>query len=483
MPIPFDNRYARLPERFYSRVSPAQVPEPKLIRVNCGLAAELGIDADWLESEEGVAVLSGNVVAEGSEPIAQAYAGHQFGNFVPQLGDGRAILLGEVVDVKGRRRDVQLKGSGRTVFSRGGDGKAALGPVLREYLVSEAMTALGVPSTRALAAVTTGEMVWRETLLPGGVLTRVAASHLRVGTFQYFAAREDEEALRLLADEAIQRHYPEVGDVENRALALLESVISAQGSLVAKWMGLGFIHGVMNTDNVAISGETIDFGPCAFMDTFHPQCVFSAIDRNARYAWGNQPAICQWNLTRFAETLLPLLSESEDEAVRLAEAVLKGFVETFRANYLAVFRAKLGWLEGIAEDGGMGFIKETLDVLADQHVDFTLFFRHLTRVAGGEDAAALVALFDSKERGGEWLTQWRTLGPPNVEAMRLANPILIPRNHQVEAAIQNGLKGDFGLFHRLVEAWSEPYAERPEFGDLEAAPLPHERVTQTFCGT
>ena len=483
MPIPFDNSYARLPERFFSRVHPAQVPDPKLIRVNRALAEELGMDAAWLESAEGVAVLAGNVVAEGAEPIAQAYAGHQFGNFVPQLGDGRAILLGEVVDAKGRRRDVQLKGSGRTAFSRGGDGKAALGPVLREYLVSEAMTALGVPSTRALAAVTTGEMVRRETPLPGGVLTRVAASHIRVGTFQYFAAREDEEALRLLVDEAIQRHYPEVGEAENRALALLQSVIQAQASLIAKWMGLGFIHGVMNTDNVAISGETIDYGPCAFMDMFHPQCVFSAIDRNARYAWGNQPAICQWNLTRLAETLLPLLAGSEDEAVSLAESALEGFVDAFRSNYLAVFRAKLGLPEDVDEDGGMGFIKETLDTLAEEHADFTLFFRHLTRVAGGEEAAALGALFDSKERCGEWLTQWRALGQPNVEAMRLANPIRIPRNHRVEESIQGGLKGDFTLFHRLIEGWSEPYAERPEYCDLEAAPLPHERVTQTFCGT
>lgn len=483
MPIPFDNSYARLPERFFSRVHPAQVPDPKLIRVNRALAEELGMDAAWLESAEGVAMLAGNVVAEGSEPIAQAYAGHQFANFVPQLGDGRAILLGEVVDAKGRRRDVQLKGSGRTAFSRGGDGKAALGPVLREYLVSEAMTALGVPSTRALAAVTTGEMVQRETPLPGGVLTRVAASHIRVGTFQYFAAREDEEALRLLVGECLRRHYPEVAEAENPALALLESVIQAQASLISKWMGLGFIHGVMNTDNVAISGETIDYGPCAFMDAFHPQCVFSAIDRNARYAWGNQPAICQWNLTRLAETLLPLLAESEDEAVSLAESALEGFVDAFRSNYLAVFRAKLGLPEDVDEDGGMGFIKETLDTLAEQHVDFTLFFRHLTRVAGGGDVATLVALFDSKERGGEWLAQWRSLGRLDVKAMRSANPILIPRNHRVEEAIQGGLKGDFSVFHRLVEAWAEPFAERVEFSDLEASPLPHERVERTFCGT
>jgi uncharacterized protein YdiU (UPF0061 family) len=386
MKFSFDNSYARLPDRFFSRREPATVPAPALIRVNEELAALLGVDVEFLRSSEGVAILSGNVLSEGSEPLAQAYAGHQFGGFVPQLGDGRAILLGEVVGTDGKRRDVQLKGAGLTVFSRSADGKAALGPVLREYIVSEAMTALGVPSTRALAAVTTGEDVYRERKFPGAILTRVAASHIRVGTFQYFAAREDVEALQLLVDMAIERHYPEA----ESALDLLEAVIAAQCDLVAKWMQLGFIHGVMNTDNVAVSGETIDFGPCAFMDEFHPQCVFSAIDRNARYAWGNQASICHWNLTRFAETLIPLLAESSDEAIAIAEGALAKFGERFQRCYVVGFRAKLG----LPDDCDEAFIKSTLAVMAEQEVDFTLFFRELTRVAGGGSSDALVALFN-----------------------------------------------------------------------------------------
>ena len=486
MRIPFDNTYVRLPGRFYSRVDPARVPGAELIRVNRALAGELGIDADWLESAEGVAVLAGNVVPEGAEPLAQAYAGHQFGGFVPQLGDGRAILLGEVVDAKGRRRDIQLKGSGRTEWSRGGDGKAALGPVLREYLVSEAMTALGVPSTRALAAVLTGERVRREEPLAGGVFTRVAASHLRVGTFQYFAAQGDEEALRLLVGEAVRRHYPEGGQAENVPLALLEAVMAGQARLIAQWMGLGFIHGVMNTDNVAISGETIDYGPCAFMDEFHPQCVFSAIDRGARYAWGNQPNIGQWNMTRFAEALLPLLAEETEEteaAVALAEGALEQFAGMFQAAYLEIFRAKLGLGAAMGDEEALAFVKETLAELAEQHVDFTLFFRHLTRVAAGEDAGELAGLFDAGEVCEKWLAKWREVAKPEVVVMRRANPVLIPRNHRVEEAIQAGYAGDFGPFHRLVEAWAEPYAEREEYADLEQAPREEEKVRQTFCGT
>ena len=483
MIIPFDNTYARLPERFYSRVAPAQVPGAELVRVNRGLAEELGIDPEWLESAEGVAVLAGNVVPEGAEPIAQAYAGHQFGGFSPQLGDGRAILLGEVVDQEGLRRDIQLKGSGRTEFSRGGDGKAALGPVLREYLVSEAMTALGVPSTRALAAVLTGETVQRDEPLAGGVFTRVAASHIRVGTFQYFAAQQDVEALRLLVDVAVRRHYPEAAEAENIPLALLKAVMEAQAGLVAQWMGLGFIHGVMNTDNVAISGETIDYGPCAFMDEYHPQCVFSAIDRGARYAWGNQPNICQWNLTRFAETLLPLIADETDEAIALAESALEAFFGLFQGRYVEVFRAKFGLRGELGNDEAFTFAKETLTVLAEQHVDFTLFFRQLTRVAAGEDAAGLAGLFDVAVVCEQWLGQWREVAGPEVEVMRGANPVLIPRNHRVEEAIQRAYEGDFALFHRLVDAWAQPFAEREEYADLEKAPLEEEKVRQTFCGT
>lgn len=483
MHIPFDNTYARLPERFYERIDPARVPSPELILANRQLANELGMDADWLESAEGTAVLAGNAVPEGAEPVAQAYAGHQFGNFVPQLGDGRAILLGEVVGKDGQRRDIQLKGSGRTAFSRNGDGKAALGPVLREYLVSEAMAALGVPTTRALGAVLTGEKVRRERRLAGGVFTRVAASHLRIGTFQYFAAREDTDALRLLVDFAVARHFPTASEAENVPLALLEQVIAVQARLIAQWMSLGFIHGVMNTDNMTISGETLDYGPCAFMDDFQPQCVFSSIDRRGRYAWGNQPNIGLWNLMRLAETLVPLLAESSDAAVPLAEAALDTFPAQFQAAYVGIFRKKFGLGAGIGDEAAFSFAKKSLSILADQHVDFTLFFRHLTRVASGEDSGDLLDLFTVREVAKKWLAQWRDLGSPKVADMRSTNPVLIPRNHRVEQAIHAAYAGDFRVFHRLMEAWAEPFAEREDFADLEQAPSEDEKVRETFCGT
>ncbi len=485
MPIPFDNTYSRLPERFFSQQHPASVPNPQLIRLNEGLAKQLSIDPAWLASPEGVAMLSGNELPTGAEPIAQAYAGHQFANFVPQLGDGRAILLGEVIDHNGVRRDIQLKGSGRTAFSRGGDGKAALGPVLREYIVSEAMAALGVPTTRALAAMSTGETVQRETPLAGGIFTRVASSHLRVGTFQYFAARDDLDGLRTLADYAIDRHYPIAGKAKNPYLEFLRSVITAQAELIPRWLQLGFIHGVMNTDNVSISGETIDYGPCAFMDNFHPQCVFSSIDRKARYAWGNQPSICQWNLTRLAETLLPLIAANRENAIKLAETALAEFPEQFESRYLAGFRAKLGLDNDSAEDGGAEFLKKTLHTLAEEEVDFTLFFRHLTRVAAGESPTELIELFKKPERAYDWLTDWQAIAEPEsqLDAMLAANPILIPRNHRVEAAIQHGYQGDFATFHRLIEALQNPYADNSAYTDLEQAPTPQERVTETFCGT
>ena len=365
MQIRFDNTYARLPERLFASQIPTPVAAPKLIRLNHSLATELGIDSSWLESPEGLAILAGNAVAPGSTPIAQAYAGHQFANFVPQLGDGRAILLGEVINTSGQRRDIQLKGPGRTPYSRGGDGRAALGPVLREYIVSEAMTALGVPSTRALAAVSTGETVQRETPLPGAIFTRVAASHLRVGTFQFFAARQDHDALRTLVDTAITRHYPAAANAGNPTLALLQSVITAQSRLIARWLGLGFIHGVMNTDNVAISGETIDYGPCAFVDVFHPQKVFSSIDQQGRYAWGNQPAIAQWNLTRFAETLLPMLDESQEAAITWAEEALNGYRGLFTEAFMRRFRGKLGL--GPSEESDE-LINDTLLLLSLIHI-------------------------------------------------------------------------------------------------------------------
>lgn len=478
MGTPFDNTYARLPERFFSKQTPAQVPHPRLLRKNEALAAELGIDPAWQD-------FSGNTIPEGAEPIAQAYAGHQFGGFVPQLGDGRAILLGEVIDQKGKRRDIQLKGAGRTAFSRGGDGKSALGPVLREYIVSEAMHALGVPTTRALAAVSTGEIVVREEPTPGGVFTRVAASHIRVGTFQYFAAREDTEALELLTHHCIGRHYPGALEAENPALAFLENVVEAQAGLVAKWLPLGFIHGVMNTDNCSISGETIDYGPCAFMDDFHPDCVFSYIDRNARYAWGAQPNIAHWNLTRLAETLLPILDPSPEKAKELAQDALGKFVTAFQTPYLENFLSKLGLDTKSDLESGAAFVKSTLGTLANEEIDFTLFFRHLTLVAAGDQRSDLAGLFKNPASAGRWLKDWQAFPKPpgHVEKMKATNPILIPRNHRIEQAIQAAYQDDFTLFNRLADALVNPFEENPEYADLEAAPLAHEKVKNTFCGT
>lgn len=358
MAISFDNSFARLPDRFFAAAQPLRSPSPQLIELNEGLPSDLGIDAAWLRSAEGLDVLSGRTIAERSEPIAQAYAGHQFGNFVPQLGDGRAILLGEVMDGQGRRRDIQLKGAGRTAFSRGGDGRAALAPVLREYLVSESMAALGVPTTRSLAAVTTGEPVARETLLPGAMLTRVASSHIRVGTFQYFAARGDVEALRLLADIVIARHHPSAAISQNRYRALLDAVISAQADLVARWLLVGFIHGVMNTDNVSVAGETIDYGPCAFMDVYDLSTVFSSIDRAGRYAYGNQPRIAQWNLTRFAETLLPLFDGGQEAAIEQAQDALVAFGKIFERAYFGGLRRKVGLAS--EEDGDVELVNSLL---------------------------------------------------------------------------------------------------------------------------
>jgi serine/tyrosine/threonine adenylyltransferase len=346
----FDNSYARLPDRFFTRLRPTPVAAPRLVRLNTKLALDLGLDPERLATPEGVEMLAGNLVPHGGEPLAMAYAGHQFGTFVPQLGDGRAILLGEVIDRAGVRRDIQLKGAGPTPYSRRGDGRAALGPVLREYIVSEAMAALGVPTTRALAAVTTGEPVWRETPLPGAILCRVASSHIRVGTFQFFAARRDVDAIRRLADHVIARHYPEVASAANPYRALLDQVISRQAALIAKWLLVGFIHGVMNTDNMSIAGETIDYGPCAFMDAYHPRAVYSSIDRMGRYAYANQPDIAQWNLIRLAETLLPLLAEDHDTAINEAQQAIGEFAKLFNAAYAVGLNRKLGLFEAQPDD-------------------------------------------------------------------------------------------------------------------------------------
>ncbi len=488
--LPFDNSYARMPDRFFTRTKPTGVAAPVLLKLNRLLAEKLGFDPEWLSSPEGVAMLSGNRLPETAEPIASAYAGHQFGNFVPQLGDGRAILLGEVVDIRGRRRDVQLKGSGPTPFSRRGDGRAALGPVLREYVVSEAMHALGIPTTRSLAAVSTGEPVYRETVLPGAVLTRVASSHIRVGTFQFFAARGDTQGVKLLADHAIARHYPEAANAENPYAALLDAVISAQASLVARWLGVGFIHGVMNTDNTSVSGETIDYGPCAFLDAYNPAQVFSSIDAHGRYAYANQPRIAQWNLARLAETLLPLLDANEDEAVGKAEALIGEFRPRFEAAYLAVLRQKLGLFTARPEDQPLaeGF----LALMAAQAADFTLAFRALSDAAAGEEQEAeLRAVFAEPEALKPWLDRWRgRLGQEphspseRADAMRAVNPRFTPRNHRIEAMIQAALNdADFAPFEDLLAVLARPYDDQPGREAFAMPPQPDERVLQTFCGT
>ena len=488
--IPFDNTYARLPERFYVRRDPTPVADPGLVRVNADLARLLGIDPDALASPDGVAVLAGSRVPEGAEPIALAYAGHQFGHFVPQLGDGRAVLLGEVVGRDGVRRDIQLKGSGPTPFSRGGDGRAGLGPVLREYIVSEAMAALGVPTTRALAAVTTGETVQRETALPGAVLARVAASHIRVGTFQYFAARGDVDAVRLLADYAIARHYPDLAGAEHPHRALLGAVVERQADLVARWLLIGFIHGVMNTDNTSISGETIDYGPCAFMDAYDPATVFSSIDHLGRYAYANQPRVAQWNLARLAEALLPLLGEDEDSMLAAAREALAGFGPRFEAAYLGGLRRKIGL--STQREGDDALTQDLLARMAEGGADFTHTFRRLCDAAvGPEGDAAVRALFARGEAYDEWAARWRERladEPESPEArrdaMRAVNPALIPRNHLVEAALDAAVsRRDFGPFEGLLDALSRPYEEGPDFERYAALPGPEQRLYQTFCGT
>ena len=489
-PLPFDNSYARMPGRFFARVAPTPVAAPRLIRLNRDLAAELGLDPDLLESPDGVETLAGRRVAQGSEPIATAYAGHQFGNFVPQLGDGRAILLGEVVDRAGVRRDIQLKGAGPTPFSRNGDGRAGLGPVLREYLVSEAMHALGVPTTRALAAVSTGEPVYRETVLPGAVLTRVASSHIRIGTFQFFAARGDADGVRLLADHVIARHYPDLAGTEHPYRGLLDGVVARQADLVARWLLVGFIHGVMNTDNMSVAGETIDYGPCAFMDAYDPATVFSSIDQLGRYAYGNQPRIAQWNLTRLAETLLPLFADDEKEAIEVAQHSLRTFPGVFEAAYRNGLRRKIGLRmerEGDAELAG-----QLLDTMADNKVDFTLFFRRLADAASGLGVDSLVRdLFIDPTACDAWFGRWRDRlaieggeGAERRDAMRAVNPAFIPRNGRVEAAIEAAIgRSDFAPFDELVTVLARPYEDQPAFARYAEGPEAGGPAYRTFCGT
>lgn len=478
----FDNSYARLPETFFSRLEPPPVRSPKLAVLNDRLAASLGLNAEALRGNDGVAVFAGNRIPEGAAPLAQAYAGHQFGHFT-MLGDGRALLLGEQITPDNTRVDIQLKGSGRTPYSRGGDGRAALGPMLREYIISEAMHALGIPTTRSLAVVTTGEEIFRETELPGAILTRVAASHIRVGTFQYAANWGTVEELRTLADYTIQRHYPEAGAAENRYLALLQKVIKRQAALIAKWQLVGFIHGVMNTDNMALSGETIDYGPCAFMDAYDPATVFSSIDVHGRYAYGNQPSIAAWNLARLAEALLPLLHDDEDEAVRLAEDAISGFVEQFAGHWLAGMRAKLGLFNEEPEDEAL--MKDLLVMMQKHRADYTNTFRALT-FDKHEDLA-----FNGTTEFAQWHELWQARRGRQQEPqassqqlMRSSNPAIIPRNHRVEEALDAAVtEGDYSVMERLVQALSNPYAHTPEQAEYCALPEPSNRPYRTFCGT
>lgn len=488
--IPFDNSYARLPDAFFAPVDPTPVEAPQLITFNRALAEELGLDADRLE-RHGAGYFSGNLALPGSLPLAMAYAGHQFGQFVPRLGDGRAILLGEVIDRAGKRRDIQLKGAGQTPYSRRGDGRAALGPVLREYIISEAMHALGVPTTRALAAVTTGQPVYRDRVLPGAVFTRVAASHIRVGTFQFFAARGETQNIRILADHVIDRHYPDLKAAEKPTLALLDAVAERQASLIARWLGVGFIHGVMNTDNMTISGETIDFGPCAFMDRYDPRTVYSSIDQHGRYAFGNQPAIGQWNIARLAEALLPILDDNEDKALEAANAAVSRFMDRFQDHWKTVIRAKLGLGEE-ERDSDQDLISDLLITLYEQKADYTLAFRRLADAAENESTdAALGALLEDPAALGSWLAAWRerlsqeaATPQARAAAMRRVNPAFIPRNHKVEETLTAAINdGDFSLFSALNDVLSKPYEDQPAFAAYAEPPKPGEEITATFCGT
>ncbi len=483
----FEHSYVRELDGLYVPWPASPAPAPRLLALNEALAAELGVDANGLRAPDGVAALVGNATPGGASPVAQAYAGHQFGGFSPRLGDGRALLLGEVLDVAGRRRDLHLKGSGPTPFARGGDGRAAVGPMLREYVIGEAMHALGIPTTRALAVVATGEDVVRETLLPGAVLARVAASHIRVGTFQYAAAHGDPALVRRLADHAIKRHHPDALAAENPYRAFFESVVEAQAALIARWMLVGFVHGVMNTDNMAISGETIDYGPCAFMDAFDPATVFSSIDRGGRYAYGNQPAIAQWNLARLAETLLPVWPSKPETALAEATEVLDSFPGRYDRHWAQGMQAKLGLADGAGPDDAL--TADLLRLLEAQAVDFTGCFRALAASARG-DARPARSLFAEPAAFDAWSERWRdrlSSQPADPEAIAAAmdrvNPIYIPRNHAVEDALAAATAGDLEPFRRLVDVLAQPFDERPGLEGY-ARPAPSGfGAYRTFCGT
>jgi uncharacterized protein YdiU (UPF0061 family) len=484
----FDNSFVRELEGLYEPWRAAPVPAPRLLALNAQLAEELGADPEALRAPDGVAVLAGNATPDDASPVAQAYSGHQFGGLSPRLGDGRALLLGEVVDVHGRRRDLHLKGSGRTPFARGGDGKAAVGPMLREYVIGEAMHALGIRTTRALAVVATGEDVVRETLLPGAVLTRVAASHVRVGTFQYAALNGGAPLVQRLADYTIARHHPDAAAADQPYLAFFAAVVDAQAALIARWMLVGFIHGVMNTDNMTISGETIDYGPCAFMDAYDPGTVFSSIDHGGRYAYANQPPIAQWNLARLAETLLPLLDADPETAKALATDVLASFPDRFQAEWERGMQAKLGLAGGVGEDEAL--IDDLLALLQAERVDFTSFFRALAASLRGDDER-IRALFAAPAAFERWAERWRaalpvgTAGPAAIaDAMDRVNPVHVPRNHLVEAALTAATDGDLRPFERLVDVLARPFDERPGLEVYAAPAAPDfDACYRTFCGT
>ena len=484
----FDNSYEKELEGFYVPWKGEAWPEPKIIRINQTLCGELGLSLDTLDRHQLAAMFSGSEMIEGAKPLAQVYAGHQFGSFTPQLGDGRALLLGEVIDRLGNRRDIQLKGSGKTPFSRGGDGKAAIGPVLREYLVSEAMHALGIPTTRALAAISTGQNVFREKALPGAVLTRVAASHLRVGTFQYFAAQNEYDKLEQLADYAIARHYPALISEPDRYLQFLGCVCKSQARLVAKWMSAGFIHGVMNTDNCTISGETIDYGPCAFMDNYDPSTVFSSIDTHGRYQYQNQPSIAVWNLSRLADTLLQLIDKNQERSIEKATSVLETFAKTYYSCWLNEMRKKLGL--NIEQESDLDLVNDLLKTMQQQRVDFTLLFRSLADAASS-DATMTRSLFEEPAEIDPWLLNWQERRKQetqhinaSIAMMNASNPIYIPRNHKVEEALSAATEHeDFTLFETLLEILSRPTEKRTGFEEYETPAPETFGHYQTFCGT
>jgi uncharacterized protein YdiU (UPF0061 family) len=478
----FDNTYARLPDYFHARLGPVPVRQPRMVVLNRSLAESLGMNADELAGEDGAWVLSGSRIPQGAEPLAQAYAGHQFGSFT-MLGDGRAILLGEHITPDGRRFDIQLKGSGQTPFSRLGDGRAALGPMLREYIISEAMHALGIPTSRSLAVVATGEPVFRETVLAGAVLTRVSASHIRVGTFEYVARRGGPEGVGALADYTLARHYPDVSASDNPGLALLHAVMERQASLVARWLGVGFIHGVMNTDNMALSGETIDYGPCAFMDAYDPATVFSSIDQSGRYAFGNQPNMAQWNLARLAETLLPILHPEQGKAIAVAEEAVKSFPDRFRRHWLAIMRAKLGLLT--EEEDDLSLAQALLQCMHETRADYTITFRDLSVEAPSDPPWLRSAAF--REWHARWQARLARQAMPMAasrELMRWSNPAVIPRNHRVEEALDAAVeRGDLGVMERLLDVLASPYEESPRSADYRDPAPPSDRPYRTFCGT